>query len=543
MIKDSIDVDGPSNLNGQVIINTASGVQVAADSSPGGLDTGGIDPLSFRKINNKIYSAIVQGQPQGMAILVNCIENNPTVGKETKISKENIFISFLDQDTETSWGRIEGQSIVDQRKDISHLAEHAGHIYNIGIGTAEIVIWGAELIYSNLDLGLTIADVRACVGLGACVVSPGPTKISSAVIRIILDIANGLVKVANLYKAVIEEGAFLVRSRNNIGVSYSSGSADYAEWIPKQNRTDVFSPGELVGIKNGMITKNTWDVEKIMIVSTNPMILGNMPQQNDEKNNVKIAFMGQVPVKVIGKVSPGDYILPNELGIGFARAVHPKDMKTRDYKKVAGVAWNVIEKITNGLNIVNVAVGINTNDLSEIVAQQEEELRALQEIFSQLEIQVTASNKVLANLVPGYAESIGINKSNERSEVAGKKEDKPEENIENNIYYPQADDIIYFEISKEQIEMAITIAREQYEEMLNDQNQLNKVISPKNGESKDAPNDIVLIPIKEHPFWQKIDNDPKYEEEVIQFIQSGMEKAYHTHKKYAHNFTDLKVRK
>lgn len=543
VIKDSMDVEGPSNLNGQVIINALSNkAKIDSDLRSKGLDTGGSEPKSFRKINDKIYSTIVQGQPQGLAILVNGIENNPNVGKETRISKENIFISFLDQGTETSWGRIEGQSIVDQRKDGSHLAEHAGHIYNIGIGTAELAIWGAELIYSNLDLGLTIADVRACVGLGACVVSPGPTKISSAIFRVILDVANGVIKVLNLRKAVIEEGAFLVRSRTNIGVSYSSGSADYAEWIPKQNIADVFTPGELVGIKNGFVTKNTWGVEKIMIVSTNPIVLGNMPQPGNEANSVKIAFMGQVPVKIIGKVSPGDYVLPNELGGGFAKAVDPKDMETRDYKKVAGVAWNVLDEITEGLTIVNVAVGINTNDLTEKVAIQEEEIKALREVFDQLSAQVSESNTVLANLLPGYSEALGNSEDIRISQTENAIESKDEKNIGNNIYYPKEDDIIYFEVSNEQIEIAITMAREQYVEMLKDKNQVNKIFIPKNGESKSALNDIVLMPIKDHPFWQKIDNDPSYKEEIIQFIQSGMEKAYHTHKKYAHNFTDLKVR-
>ena len=40
-----------------------------------------------------------------------------------------------------------------------------------------------------------------------------------------------------------------------------------------------------------------------------PMILGNLPPQDEDLDDyAKVAFMGQVPVKVRGK-STGDYIL------------------------------------------------------------------------------------------------------------------------------------------------------------------------------------------------------------------------------------------
>ena len=47
-----------------------------------------------------------------------------------------------------------------------------------------------------------------------------------------------------------------------------------------------------------------------------------------------------------------------------------------------------------------------------------------------------------------------------------------------------------------------------------------------------------LVSIDSHPFWQKIDSDPEYREEIILYIQSQLESAIHTHKKYAHQFTD-----
>ena len=53
---------------------------------------------------------------------------------------------------------------------------------------------------------------------------------------------------------------------------------------------------------------------------------------------------------------------------------------------------------------------------------------------------------------------------------------------------------------------------------------------------------MTVLPLNEHPFWQKIDNDPSYREEIVQLIQSNIEQSFHTHKKYAHKFTHLKVK-
>ena len=54
--------------------------------------------------------------------------------------------------------------------------------------------------------------------------------------------------------------------------------------------------------------------------------------------------------------------------------------------------------------------------------------------------------------------------------------------------------------------------------------------------------DMLLVDIGDHPFWQRIDSDPAYKEEVIQYVQTIMEKSIHTHRKYADQFTDLKLK-
>lgn len=140
-----------------------------------------------------------------------------------------------------------------------------------------------------------------------------------------------------------------------VGTTYQSGSADYAEWLEKSNRGADYAPGTVVGVRNGKISLATEGAEKILVVSTAPVVLGNMPQ-GSPRNYEKCAFMGQVPVKVHGKVQSGDYLLASGLHDGSAVAVSPLRMVVSDMDRLIGVAW---EDGTHPYqNMVNCALGM-----------------------------------------------------------------------------------------------------------------------------------------------------------------------------------------
>ena len=248
---------------------------------------------------------------------------------------------------------------------------------------------------------------------------------------------------------------------------------------------------------------------------------------------------------VIGSVNPGDYILPTEFGSGFGVAINPKDMQTKDYKRMVGVAWNVIAEVADGLSLVNVAVGLNSNDMSDLIYKQEKEIKELRKTSNNLQLQIDKSNAILSNLMPGFAEAIG---KSTNSQFKSLEEDKIEiynHNDEEEFYlHSEVNDILYFEFSNEQIENIIELARENYLQLLNENDERNKLLL--GGEDfslNDNLQNKYLIEIKDHFFWQKIDTDPEYKKEIINFIKTEMDKIVHTHNKYAHLFTDFKVRK
>ncbi|MBN4070782.1 hypothetical protein JYT76_03795 [Olleya sp. AH-315-F22] len=523
-ITSTTDIIGKTDIFGQVTIKPEIDNQDIAAILP-------INDEEGNQSNYNKYPLKVEGSYQGIAIKV----------KETR-GRTNNYISFWDGENQM-WGRIEGMTIDQLLLDEEFIVDRFERSAGIVISGTEFLISLLYVTQASIDVIAAFTSSTACVGLGACITTPIGSFILAGGIGLIGEIANSVLIAANFVIQSGLLGAYDGIALANIGVSYQSGAGDYAEWLPKQNIADVFAPGELVGINNGLVTKNVWNAEKVMVVSTNPIVLGNMPQRNEEKNNVKIAFMGQVPVRVLGKVEPGDYILPNITGSGFAKAVHPKDMKTRDFKKAVGVAWSIIDKVTEEFNIVNVAVGINTNDLTNIVYQQEEELKKLQTLTEELWLQIKLSNTVLSELVPGYAKSIGISDKTEWIKVKEDLETKDiekDQNInEDSIIYTDENDIIYFQASRKLVENAIEVAREKYIQVIDDQKHNINLFAGNNPEASKILEENQLPSIQEHPFWQKIDNDPAYKEGIIEYVLSSMEKAYHTHKNNAHKFTDM----
>jgi len=172
----------------------------------------------------------------------------------------------------------------------------------------------------------------------------------------------------------VKEFSYLADSYNSIGVEYTSGHGDYAEWLERVNATEVITRGDIVAVRGGKITKDLTDAEQVMAVSEHPIMLGNLPPKGDEDKGNNVAFMGQIPVKIMGPVATGDYILAGSdiPGYGIARA--PQDLTPEDMRFVVGRAWET--KPGEGPKMVNTVVGIHNGDYVRILQQYEKRISA-----------------------------------------------------------------------------------------------------------------------------------------------------------------------
>lgn len=188
----------------------------------------------------------------------------------------------------------------------------------------------------------------------------------------------------------------VIQDYATLGVEYSSGNGDYAEWLPRIDKSETINAGDIVGVVSGKITKNLKDAEQVMVVSSNPIILGNIPAEGKHYEGNNIAFMGQVPVKIVGPVSTGDYIIGKSNTPGYGIAKHPNKMSIEDFKNAVGRSW--VTDVNDGPKMVNTVVGIHNNSFINIVKdlkqKTDENDARLKAIENRLNMPVLIKNKL-----------------------------------------------------------------------------------------------------------------------------------------------------
>ncbi len=168
------------------------------------------------------------------------------------------------------------------------------------------------------------------------------------------------------------------------GVVLAGPGSDYAEWLPLRRSTEVLEPGDIVAWTPQGITRNTTQALRLMVVSSNPIVAGNAPPQEERNGWAPVAFVGQVPVKVRGPVQAGDFVLPSGRNDGTGVAVSPGALRADQVGQVVGRA---LESASGpGLHTVKVLVGLPQTDiLQAMLLQRDARLAALEARLDALE--------------------------------------------------------------------------------------------------------------------------------------------------------------
>ena len=351
-----LDVDGTTTFQGEASFvgeTTMSGAnftgQVTIDAT-----------LTGEQDNYNGYPLRVQGSGQGIAVKINGSRTNA-----------NNYVTFWDENGVQ--GRIEGETIPEMLLNPETIVQNSLYAADIVLGGLDVGIAGWEFGQAIADLAAACSSSTGCAGFGVVVCAPIPSLIVAAVSNLVLKTATLAIQIGNEAVTIAEEEGYKAFKTAQIGVTYQSGAGDYAEYLPKANIGDDFNPGDVVGVKFGSISANTDDAEKVMVVSTKAVVLGNAPAEGEEPNYEKIAFMGQVPVNVLGPVAPGDYILPSGQNDRYGKAKKTDELTILDYSKIIGIAW---EGSDGPGAVINVAVGLNANDVALYTQKLEERIDA-----------------------------------------------------------------------------------------------------------------------------------------------------------------------
>jgi hypothetical protein len=141
------------------------------------------------------------------------------------------------------------------------------------------------------------------------------------------------------------------------GVLFSTGGADYAEWLPRVDTDEAIEPGDLVGLHaGGEVSKRVDGALQVLVASTGAAIAGNASGESPQETHTLIAFVGQVQARVCGPVHAGDAILASDDGSGCGIARAPQQLTAQDLARIAGTAWESNDAA--GEHRVRVAVGL-----------------------------------------------------------------------------------------------------------------------------------------------------------------------------------------
>lgn len=173
------------------------------------------------------------------------------------------------------------------------------------------------------------------------------------------------------------------------GCSVQAAPSDFAEYLPKLNREDRLEPGDVVGVTAGRLSHDTSHAERVMVVTTRPIILANEPPEDDTDRHAAVAFLGQVPAKVRGRARAGDIVLASGLSDGTAIAIAPGRLSPEKLPLVLGRALE--DAATDDTDKVEIMVGAPDLELfSRFVGSKDEQIDDLAARLAVLEKELAA---------------------------------------------------------------------------------------------------------------------------------------------------------
>lgn len=165
------------------------------------------------------------------------------------------------------------------------------------------------------------------------------------------------------------------------GVTYKTSGADLAEYLPLRTRGERIAPGDIVGVLDGRLTKQTAGAHYVFVASSAAGFVGNMPRDEITADVALVALTGQAKIKVRGVVRAGDFIVPSGANDGFGIAVGLEDLTAEQAAQIVGRA---LESGNGGE--VNALVGLPRDAVwAALLQQKDTRISALEARLAALE--------------------------------------------------------------------------------------------------------------------------------------------------------------
>ncbi len=168
------------------------------------------------------------------------------------------------------------------------------------------------------------------------------------------------------------------------GVVLSGPGTQIALWLPKRDPAEAFAPGDLIGVVDGLATKETSDASHLFVVAGNAMVAGADPGELDRADHVLVMVLGLAQVRVVGPVRAGDALVPSGRNDGVAAAIALETMTPAQLARSAGQIWT--SDPAGGERWVTVAVGLDSASPASLrlLAEQQQQIDRIAELEARL---------------------------------------------------------------------------------------------------------------------------------------------------------------
>ncbi len=252
-------------------------------------------------------------------------------------------------------------SAVDVQSDTHNLYIHSlgpagqNHVFlsphsqngNVGIGTT------APLGKLHVAAGRDTA--AGSVGAHVAVIDNTSTAVNASVLALRVGRTNPGAgnNFVTFFRASTAMGCIEASGTNTVALR--SGGADFAECLDLADAALALEEGEVVGVFDGRATRRTTGAQHVSAVTARAIVVGN-DRGPDAPPHARVAFMGQVPVKVRGPVRAGDCIVASGREDGTGIAVPADRITAAQLAQLVGQAWE--SSNDPGVKRINTAIGV-----------------------------------------------------------------------------------------------------------------------------------------------------------------------------------------
>lgn len=168
------------------------------------------------------------------------------------------------------------------------------------------------------------------------------------------------------------------------GVVLAGAGNEIALWLPKRDPTEPLAAGDLVGVTDGLASRDTSRASHLFVVAGNALLAGNDPGSEARPGFVLVTVLGLAQARVAGPLHAGDLVVPSGQNDGLGVAVAPQALAPDQFTRVVGQVWAADSSEQAGLATVAVGLPGPSGLMQQLLAENQQQSVRIDELEARL---------------------------------------------------------------------------------------------------------------------------------------------------------------